>query len=185
MTYDQLSGPGFLHCGQYQGTPPASATVKVSCTTPDVRGRYVYISSPTEDLTLTICELELAGRELTITNRVFLPQCDLIFDVVHNNYNILHKIYPVECIFSLHGVYWWPGALAPGHQQPQCWVRTSAFPAVYELMGDVYVRQWTVALLVMKWLRLYGVKELNIWTNASLLSIGPMSTNFSEFLIKL
>ena len=29
--------------------------------------------------------------------------------------------------------YWWPGASAPGHQYPQCWVGTHAFPDVYGL----------------------------------------------------
>ena len=36
-------------------------------------------------------------------------------------------------IFDQHCGYWWPGAEAPGHQQPQCWVPVYAIQAVYGL----------------------------------------------------
>ena len=36
-------------------------------------------------------------------------------------------------IFNQHCGYWWPGALAPGHQYPQCWLHTHALPVVYRL----------------------------------------------------
>ena len=37
---------------------------------------------------------------------------------------------PIQWMFSQHCGYWWPGALAPGHQWLQCWVCTHAFPVV-------------------------------------------------------
>ena len=46
---------------------------------------------------------------------------------------------PMQWKIGQHCHYWWPGALAPGHQKPQCWVRTYAFPAVYGLSSSLHV----------------------------------------------
>ena len=45
----------------------------------------------------------------------------------------LHYTDPVQWIFNQHCVCWWPGALAPRHQHPQCWVWTHVFLAIYGL----------------------------------------------------
>ena len=42
ITQGQLGGPEFYRCGQYHGTPPAGATVSVTCSAGGILGRYVY-----------------------------------------------------------------------------------------------------------------------------------------------
>ena len=64
VTRDQFSDPGFRLCAQYQGYPSASATVTVPCSPGGLFGRYVYISLPSTQWLLTICELEVGGGEL-------------------------------------------------------------------------------------------------------------------------
>ena len=53
------------------------------------------------------------------------------------NVTFLHEISPILWIFNHRCGYWWPGALGPGHQRPQYWVRTHTFPGVYGLNADM------------------------------------------------
>ena len=48
-----------------------------------------------------------------------------------------------------HCGYWWPGASAPGHQQPQCWVHFHAFLAAYKLTTKKHNWKWNVIILTM------------------------------------
>ena len=66
ITQAQLGGPEFHRCGQYHGTPPAGATVSVTCSAGGILGRYVYILSSTIDNFMTICEAEIAGGGLKL-----------------------------------------------------------------------------------------------------------------------
>ena len=52
----------------------------------------------------------------------------LFFHVVPYNCDICecHETGPIHWIFSKHCGYWWSGALAPGHQYPQCWICISS-----------------------------------------------------------
>ena len=43
---------------------------------------------------------------------------------------VLYETGPIQWLFSQDCGYWWPGALAPGHQQSQCWLGTYACPGV-------------------------------------------------------
>ena len=47
----------------------------------------------------------------------------------------LHNIGPIKSLFSQYCGYWWPGASAPGHLQPQCWELIHACIALYRLSG--------------------------------------------------
>ena len=38
------------------------------------------------------------------------------------NVILLRETWPIQWIYNQHCGYWWPGALAPGHQWPQCWL---------------------------------------------------------------
>ena len=51
---------------------------------------------------------------------------------------------------SQHCWYWWPGALAPGHQYPHCWMCTHAFLAVNGLRA----MKVKVTFLLSEWLRI-------------------------------
>ena len=63
MTKGKLSGQEFTKCGQQVGDPPPG-TVTYVCSPETIRGRYVYIYSPNENLyELIICEVEVAGGE--------------------------------------------------------------------------------------------------------------------------
>ena len=42
-----------------------------------------------------------------------------------------YKTGPIQLISPQQCGYWWPGAVAPGHQYPQCWVFSHAFPATH------------------------------------------------------
>ena len=49
------------------------------------------------------------------------------------NMIFLSETVTIQCIFNQHCGYWWPGALAPGHQWPQCWLYIHVFSVVYGL----------------------------------------------------
>ena len=110
---------------------------------------------------------------------------------------------------SQHCGYWCPGAKAPGHQYPQCWLNIHCIGLVsYETIAHEVnsIRKWNHILKKMTQsfnsLRLCDayicVSELTIigsdnglspsrrqaiiWTNAGILLIGPLRTNFSEIL---
>ena len=55
----------------------------------------------------------------------------------------------IEWIFYRHRRYWCPGALAPGHQYPQCWVCIPAFPDVSGLnhIGLTHKSGWGISAL--------------------------------------
>ena len=56
---NNLDHRGFRRCGQYEGTPPASAPAVVNCGE-DAIGRYVYIYVPATG-TVQLCEAEVYG----------------------------------------------------------------------------------------------------------------------------
>ena len=77
----------------------------------------------------------------------------------------------IQWIFLHHCGYWWPSALAPGYQWPQCWVCIHAFPAVYDLIiyeiscsnSRSSVPWWYNCLVLLLYLKLcwYFIR----WTN--------------------
>ena len=60
---DQLMSSGFERCVQYNGFPGAAETVKVTCDTAPIRGRYVYISLPGNQ-PLTLYEARVYGGKI-------------------------------------------------------------------------------------------------------------------------
>ena len=54
-----------------------------------------------------------------------------------------------------HCVYWWLGALAPGHQYSQWWLCTHAFPAIHILCHEnrLYSDQFFIYLQMMIYLK--------------------------------
>ena len=51
--------------------------------------------------------------------------------IVDYKCNVLYKTGPIQCTFNQHYGYWWSGALAPGHQYPQCWVNIILVEVIY------------------------------------------------------
>ena len=45
-----------------------------------------------------------------------ISKCKIFFSNVCYNCNILYETGPLQWLFSQRCGYWWPGALAPGHQ---------------------------------------------------------------------
>ena len=81
---------------------------------------------PTASFSLKVLTLKQLG--------IFFKMCVFYFPILFPITVIfLYEIAPIQCTFSPHCGYQWPGALAPGHQYLQCWVSTHAFAAVYEL----------------------------------------------------
>ena len=60
---------------------------------------------------------------------------------------VLYETGPIQWMFSQHCGYWWPGALAPGHQQPQCWLRNHAYPNVMGLIMGLSMHGKSVLIL--------------------------------------
>ena len=86
VNQNDLNGPEFTKCGQYLGTPPDGAIVTVTCSH-GIRGRYIYIQSPTTDRVLAVCEVEVAGGKL-----VFVPALPYYFQTTLNAVQGLHSL---------------------------------------------------------------------------------------------
>ena len=65
--------------------------------------------------------------------------------VAHCKFNILVWNVLIQSVSNQHCGYWWPGALAPGHQYPQCWESSHAFTAVYGLL------KWLCWIFCLPW----------------------------------
>ena len=55
---------------------------------------------------------------------MFFQNIILFCNVVPCNVVFLCETCRIQWIFTQHCGYWWPGALAPGHQYLQCWICT-------------------------------------------------------------
>ena len=83
------------------------------------------------------------GKDICKTRRESFKFWDLvclILEILRYFFPPNHAFFPVmftmslmQWILSQPCGYWWPGALAPGHQYPQCFECTHVFPAVYGL----------------------------------------------------
>ena len=65
----------------------------------------------------------------------FLPskwlRLNFVSGAVTVNVKFQYGIGLVQQFLARHCGCWWHGDLVPGHQQPQCWLHTLAFPADY------------------------------------------------------
>ena len=57
-----------------------------------------------------------------------------------------HETFLEQQIMNQYHGYWWPAALAPGHQQPQCWPTS-----YYSLCGGICPQQFLVIHVIEKW----------------------------------
>ena len=70
---------------------------------------------------------------LTLEQTRHFFQMILFPNAVHYASNIFNEIIQMRWVSSQHHRYWWPGAVAPGHQYPQYEVCILGFPAVCRL----------------------------------------------------
>ena len=82
--------------------------------------------------------------------------------------------------------YWRPGVLAAGYRLLQCWVCTHVFPAIS--LWQPLTHWGRVTHICISKLTIIGSDngllpgpcQAIIWTNAGILLIGPLGTNFNE-----
>ena len=111
-----------------------------------------------------------------------------VCNVFSVNVMFLYKTSRLLYIMSQYCSYWWPGAIAPSHQQPQCWLCTRAFPAVYGLTHwgrVIHICTSELTIIGSDNGLLPDWCQAIIWTNAGKLLFGPPGTNFSEMLIEI
>ena len=114
-------------------------------------------------------------------------------------------------VCSQHCGYWCPGAKAPSHQYPQCWLNIHCIgPISYKIL---HLWWTTLEMKISFWKKLPshlnhwgrvthicvskqtiigsdnglspGRRQAIIWTNAGILLIGPLGTKFNEILIEI
>ena len=110
---------------------------------------------------------------------------------------------------SQHCGYWCPGAKAPGHQYPQCWLNINCIgPVSSKTIAHKVnsIRKWN-HILKKKWPSRWdrvthicinrptrigsdnglsaGRHQAIFWTNAGVLLVGTLGTTFSEILIEI
>ena len=110
---------------------------------------------------------------------------------------------------TLHCGYWCPGAKAPEHQYPQCWLNMHcigqmscrSFTLIVHHIRKMHINKWLSCLThwgrvthicVSKLTKIGsdnglspGRRQAIIWTNDGILLIWPIRTNFSELLIEI
>ena len=166
---------------------------------------YAAISLATEETTLK-------GLK-PVWNLRGVPLCFIIYGLTWMlNINLKHRE-THGCIVSIVGSgYWCPGANAPGHQYPQCWLNIHCIgPVSYKTIAHkvnrtaseneiTFWKKWPICLT--HWGRVTHIcvikftiigsdnglspsrRQAIIWTNAGILLIRPSGTNFSETLIE-
>ena len=77
----------YTFCAQYNGIPPASSTLKFTCSSGPITGSYVYVYLPGLSKPLTLCEVEVIAQGKLRDMRLFqidlkLARQDIFINVI-------------------------------------------------------------------------------------------------------